>query len=79
MSSLENTHRPDGAHAVEDLAEDDVLAVEPGRLDGGDEELKEIRVARLILALSDVVHLATLTWLPLVSLPALAMESQPEP
>ena len=42
-----HTHRPDGAHAVEDLAEDDVLAVEPGRLDGGDEELQEIRVATL--------------------------------
>ena len=47
VSRLENTHRPDGAHAVEDLAEDDVLAVEPGSLDGGDEELQEIRVAKL--------------------------------
>merc|ERR1712027_300873 len=36
--------RPDGAHAVEDLAEDDVLAVEPGRLDGGDEELASVGV-----------------------------------
>ena len=42
-----HTHRPDGAHAIEDLAEDDVLAVEPGSLDGGDEELQEMRVATL--------------------------------
>ena len=50
MFRFENTsctHRPDGAHAVEDLAEDDVLAVEPGSLDGGDEELQEFRVAKL--------------------------------
>ena len=44
MFHFVNTHRPDGAHAVEDLAEDDVLAIEPGRLDGGDEELAAVGV-----------------------------------
>ena len=55
------THRPDGAHAVEDLAEDDVLAVEPGRLDGGDEKLQEIRVATLPALEDHIAHLAALT------------------
>ena len=39
-----HTHLLDGVHALDDLSEDDVLAVEPGGLGGAQEELAAVGV-----------------------------------
>lgn len=49
VAGLGSLHLLDDIHAVDDLAEDDVLVVEEGRRDGGDEELGAVGVGAGVL------------------------------
>lgn len=62
----------DDVVALEDLAEDDMTAVEPAGDDGGDEELRAWRKSTTVQRLT-----ALQCDLPLVSLPLLAMLKRP--
>ena len=63
----------DDVHALNDLAEHNVLAVEPRGNHSGDEELYGERLSGAKLGTGDKVH----TWEPLVLGPAFAMERRP--
>lgn len=48
-AGLGGLHLPDDVHAIDDLAEDDVLAVQEGRRHRRDEELRAVRVRAGVL------------------------------
>lgn len=49
VARFRGLHLLDDVHTVDDLAEDDVLAVEEGGGDGGDEELGTVGIRTSIL------------------------------
>ena len=72
-SACVRTDGVDDVHALDDLAEDDVAAVEPLGLDGGDEELGAVAV-RMVCQWSPERPVIGRTH---VLGPALAMDSRP--